>query len=219
MTEVRIDGEKFLINGEPTYRGQSFRGRPVEGLLMNSRMVQATFDDENPETRPRWAYPDTGAWDPERNVREFVAALPAYRVHELIERVKGVEQGGRRLPVGTSYGGGTVPGENVVRASDFLLIHGNGVKDPKRIAEMVDRTREVPGYRPMPILFNEDDHYDFERPENNFVAAVSRYASWGLLDIGQNNYRDGFQCPPVDWSISTERKRAFCDLLKEMTGG
>ena len=27
-------------------------------------------------------------------------------------------------------GGGTIPKENVVRASDFLLLHGNGVKDP-----------------------------------------------------------------------------------------
>ena len=35
---------------------------------------------------------------------------------------------GRRLLTGTSYGGGTVPGENVVRAADFLLLHGNGVK-------------------------------------------------------------------------------------------
>ncbi len=31
----------------------------------------------------------------------------------------------------------------------------------------------------MPILFNEDDHFDFDRPENNMMAAVSEYASWG----------------------------------------
>ena len=44
--------------------------------------------------------------------------------------------------------------ENVVRLS--LLIR-NGVKDPQRIAEMV-RSAAVPGYRPPPILFNEDDY-------------------------------------------------------------
>ncbi|MDA0747697.1 MAG: hypothetical protein O2954_14340 [bacterium] len=337
MTEVTIRDEKFFINGKPTYEGRSFRGYPVEGLLMNNRVVQATFDDLNPETCGRWMYPDTGEWDSERNVREFLAALPAYRecgllavavnfqggspegyskhgqpwentaftpegdflpeyldrmrrvldrldelgmvailgvfyfgqderlvdeaavvraldqsvrwvlekgyknvllevnnecnvrkyeheiltpsrVHELIERATGITVEGRRLLVGTSYGGGTVPQENVVRSSDFLLLHGNGVKDPVRIAEMVDETREVPGYRPVPILFKEDDHYDFEKPMNNFVAAVSQYASWGLLDIGESNYRDGFQCPPVNWGISTERKRAFCNLLKEITG-
>src|SRR5690242_11362203 len=51
---------------------------------MNSRMVQATFDDLNPETRDRWAYPDSGRWDPERNVREFIAMLPEYRRHGLL---------------------------------------------------------------------------------------------------------------------------------------
>ena len=29
----------------------------------------------------QWAYPDTGKWDPERNVREFLAALPEWRRH------------------------------------------------------------------------------------------------------------------------------------------
>jgi hypothetical protein len=70
----------------------------------------------------------------------------------------------------------------------------------------------------MPILFNEDDHYDFDQPENNFLAAVSKGASWGLLDIGENNYKDGYQSPPVNWGISTERKRAWLDLLKAVTG-
>jgi len=95
--------------------------------------------------------------------------------------------------VGTSYGGGTIPKENVVRASDFLLIHGNGVTDPNGIAEMVRKTRAVNGYSPKPILFNEDDHFDFEKPTNNFAAALSEYASWGYFDPGKNNYVDGYQ--------------------------
>ena len=60
QTEVAIDGQRFLLNGRPTYAGRTWRGHRVEGLLMNSRMVQATFDDENPLTAPMWAYPDTG---------------------------------------------------------------------------------------------------------------------------------------------------------------
>jgi hypothetical protein len=120
--------------------------------------------------------------------------------------------------VSASYGGGTLPKENVVRAADFLLLHGNGVSDPKRIGEMVLQTRMVPGYKPKPILFNEDDHYDFEKPDNNFTAAVTAYASWGLYDQGTNNYHDGFQSPPVNWSINTPRKTAFFRLVSEMTG-
>src|SRR5688572_22206004 len=78
-TRLAIDGDRFLVNGRPTYEGRVYRGWPVEGLLLNSRMVQAIFDDRNPETRGRWAYPDTGVWDPERNVAEFLAMLPEYR--------------------------------------------------------------------------------------------------------------------------------------------
>lgn len=334
-TTVTIVGDAFYMNGKPTYPGRTWRGMKIEGLLMNSRMVQGIFDDLNPETRSLWAYPDTGQWDPERNTREFVAAMADWRrhgllaftinlqggspqgysraqpwhnsaiapdgslrsdymrrlerilnkadslgmavilgifyfgqdqrlkdeaaviraldnavewvldrgyrnvlievnnecnvsydhailrperVHELIERVKAHRKDGRRLLVGTSYGGGTVPKENVVRASDFLLMHGNGVGDPSRISRMVREARSVPGYRPMPILFNEDDHFDFDRPMNNMVAAVSEYASWGYFDPGKSNYDDGYQCPPVKWTINTPRKRAFFELLAEMTG-
>lgn len=336
MTHITIEGDQFLIDGELTHKGRTFRGHRIEGLLLNSRMVQATFDDANPETRARWAYPDTGQWDPERNVREFLDALPIYRehgllavtvnfqggspegyskaqpwdnngftpdgeikpayldrmrrvlerldelgmaailgafyfgqderlrdeaaviralynvvtwvlesgyqhvlievnnecdvpryeheilqphrVHELIERAKNITRNGRQLLVGTSYGGGRIARENVVRVSDFILLHGNGVSDPRRIAEMVDQTRAVPGYRPMPVLFNEDDHFDFDQPENNFMAAVSRYASWGYFDPGQNDYHDGYQSVPVNWGLNTDRKRTFFQRVKEMSG-
>jgi hypothetical protein len=337
-TVLTITGEDFQINGMPTYSGRAWNGHRIEGLLLNSRMVQATFDDLNPESAPRWAYPDTGKWDPERNTREFIAALPEWkargllavtvnfqggspegysrdqpwrtggftaegvlrpefadrmrrvldaldkqgmvailgyfyfgqdqqlrdeaavlratdeatrwvleggwrnvlvevnnetdvpkydheilkpaRVHELIQRVRGMERDGYRLMAGTSYGGGSVPKENVVRASDFLLLHGNGVKDPARIREMVRQTRAVPGYRPMPILFNEDDHENFDRPLNHFTAAVSEHVSWGWFDYRRKGegLGEGYQSPPVNWGISSDRKRGFFKLLAEITG-
>ena len=83
-TVVTIAGEDFQLNGQPTYARRSWQGHRIEGLLLNSRMVQATFDDLNPETVSRWAYPDTGKWDPERNVREFIAALPVWKTHGLL---------------------------------------------------------------------------------------------------------------------------------------
>ena len=124
------------------------------------------------------------------------------------------------LFVGTSYGGGAIPESNVVKASDFLLLHGNGVKEPQRIAEMVQQARKVDGYRPMPILFNEDDHFNFENPENNFVAAVTEYASWGYFDFRMNGegFDEGYQSVPVNWQTSSERKRGFYKLLAEITG-
>ncbi|HMO26254.1 MAG TPA: hypothetical protein PKB10_08290, partial [Tepidisphaeraceae bacterium] len=86
QTCLDIDGVDFLINGRPTYEGVEWAGRRIEGLLLNSRMVQAIFDDEHPETRSCWAYLDTGQWDPDRNTREFCDMLPVYRRHGLLAR-------------------------------------------------------------------------------------------------------------------------------------
>jgi len=156
----------------------------------------------------------------ECNVRYDHAILRPDRVHEVIDRVKAMKAGERRLRAGTSYGGGTVPKENVVRASDFLLLHGNGVSKPDRIAEMVRQTRAVPGYTPKPIVFNEDDHFDFDKSENNFIAAVGEHASWGYFDFRMKGegFEEGFQSVPVNWGISSERKRGFFRLLAEITG-
>lgn len=334
-TEVTIHGQAFHINGRPTYEGRSYNGMKLEGLLMNARLVQATFDDLNPGTVGRWAYPD-GPWDPDRNTREFLAAMPLWRehgllaftlnlqggspegysksqpwhnsaftsdgglrpefmarlervldradelgmavilglfyfgqderladeaavargvdnavdwvlgkgyrnvlieinnecnihydhailrpdrVHELIERVRSRQRNGRSLLAGTSYGGGTIPKANVVRVSDFLLLHGNGVREPDRIRKMVDDTRALPAYRNQPILFNEDDHFDFDKPDNNMLAAVSRYASWGYFDFRMKGegFDEGYQSMPANWGISSARKRGFFGLLRRMT--
>ena len=84
VTEVSIEGEQFFVNGEPTYKGRIWNGHKIEGLLMNSRMVQGIYDDLNPETRGMWAYPDTGVWDADRNTTEFIAAMPIWREHGLV---------------------------------------------------------------------------------------------------------------------------------------
>lgn len=335
-TSVSIVGEQFLINGEPTYKGACWQGRPIEGLLFNARLVQATFDDLNPATRDRWAYPDSGVWDAERNTAEFIAAMPDWRahgllaftlslqggspegysetqpwhnsaitlegelredylarlerillradelgmvvilglfyfgqerhlrdetavvravdnavawllarghrnvlveinnecniayqqpilqperVHELILRAKAHTLDGRRLYVSTSYSGGMIPLPNVVDVADFLLLHGNGVAEPERLAALVRQARAVPGYRPMPVLFNEDDHFDFDQPANNFTAAIGEYASWGYFDFRYpgETFDEGYQSVPVNWGISSARKRGFFTLLKVIT--
>jgi hypothetical protein len=337
-TIVSIEGEKFLLNGKPTYAGRMWDGVSIEGRLMNSRMVQGTFDDLNPETRSRWTFPDGKPWDPDRNTREFIAAMPEWRrhgllaftlnfqggspegysrnqpwinnafeadgtlradykarmarildradqlgmvvilgifyfgqderltdeaaviravdqtvdwlftrgdrhviieinnesnvrydhailkpdrVHELIARVRDRKKDGRRFLVGTSYGGGRVPDDSVAKVSDFILIHGNGVKDPARITAMVKQTRALPSWRPMPIVFNEDDHFDFDKPQNNFVAAVRAGASWGYFDyrMKDEGFAEGYQSVPVDWGINSARKKGFFAKLREITGG
>jgi len=83
-TQLSIRGDAFYINGRPTYAGRMYNGKKVEGLLMNTRMVQGIFDDLNPETASRWVYSDTGKWDPDRNTTEFLAAMPEWKRHGVL---------------------------------------------------------------------------------------------------------------------------------------
>ncbi len=302
-------------------------------------MIQALFDDENPETRDVFAYPDTGEWDPDRNVREFVRAIPEWqgdrwrdprldavtinfqcgrpvrhaphqpwivsgfhpdgslredwlhrlklildrtdllgmvvilgyfyaaqeewmkgeeaikrgacnltewllekeythvlievnnecnwaahdilqpqRVHEIIEYVQTIEREGFSYPVTSSFVGGP-PTDEAVDVSDYILIHGNHIGDSNGIGDLLEETRDLPSYEPMPIVFNEDDHYGFESEPNNFSEAIAHGASWGYFDPGVNNYHDGYQCPPVDWGINTDREHTFFDYLDMITTG
>lgn len=342
-TIVSIDGDAFRCNGQPTYPGTR-----IEGRLMNSRMVQATFDDLNPETRPRWDRPGA-RWDARRNTDEFIAQLPVYREHgllavtvnfqggspegyshaqpwhnsgfhadgtlrgdyaqrmgqiidaadalgmvvilglfyfgqdqrltdeaavrracdeatdwlvargdrnvmieitnecdldrvvvdrefythpilrvergaELVRRVQErstgkVDNAAGRLLVSTSQCGGQTLATQLAEAVDFVLVHGNGVEDPAKITELVKACRTVPGYRGQPIVFNEDDHFDFDQPANNLTAAVEAGTSWGYFDyrLEGEAFEEGYQSVPVDWSVGTERKRGFFAALKALS--
>ena len=148
------------------------------------------------------------------------AILQEDRVHELIERVQQTDTGGDPLLVSTSYGGGYLPRRNVVSVADFILLHGNDVHHPADIEKLIMDTRAVEGYTTKPIIFNEDDHYDFDKDTNNMVTATHNYASWGYFDFRKwdEPFEAGFQSIPADWKISSERKRAFFEKVKEITG-
>jgi hypothetical protein len=147
----------------------------------------------------------------------YPAILRPPRIAELIEFAKSEKRGGRRRLVGTSFGGGVVPTAEVAAASDFLLVHGNGADNPRRMTKLIADSRRVAG-RAMPIVVNEDDHFRFDEPSNHMLAAVSAHASWGYFDPGASDYNSGYQCPPVRWDINTDRKKAFFGKVKEITG-
>jgi hypothetical protein len=335
-TSISIKDNQFYINGELTYKGRNWQGHKIEGLLFNSRMVQATFDDLNPVTRAQFSYADTKIWDANRNTDEFIAAMSKWkshgllaftlnlqggsptgygnkgwvnstfdkkgnlqqaymqrlkrvldaadksgmvvivgyfyfgqdeylenetavingvdnitnwllknkyknvlveinnecnisydhkilqpeRVHELLMRVKNNKNGKYRLLVSTSYGGGVLPKTNVVKDADFILLHGNGVQAADTISALVANTKKIEGYSNQPILFNEDDHFNFEADTCNFTTAVRSYASWGYFDYRMKGegFENGYQSVPVDWGINSERKKGFFKKLKEITG-
>ncbi len=335
-TNLSIKGNQFYINDTLTYHGQYYKNQKIEGLLFNARLVQGIFDDLNPTSRNGFAYPDTKIWDPNRNTKEFIAAMPSWyehgmlaftlnlqggsplgygnknwvnstftptgelrpeymqrlrkildkadelgmivilgyfyfgqdqhleneasvinavdqmtdwilkkgyrnilvevnnecdifydheilkapNIHQLIHRIQTAGSSDHRLLVSTSFSGGKIPTANVVQLADYLLLHGNGVEDPTQLAKMVKQTKMVPGYTNKPILFNEDDHYDFEEEVNHFKSAISAYASWGYFDFRRDGeaFENGFQSVPVDWRINSKRKIDFFNMLKQVTG-
>lgn len=157
----------------------------------------------------------------ESNPRYQPPILRPDRVSGVIERVRQMKAGdGHRLLVGTSFGGRVVPSTNAVAVSDFALIHGNGAKEPSQISDLIHRTRAVSTFKPMPVLLNEDDHEGFELPTNNFTAAISEHVSWGWFDYRRNgeNVDQGYQSPPVNWGISSERKHDFFNLCAQISG-
>lgn len=83
-TSVSISDQQFFINGRLTYSGRYWNRHRIEGLLMNSRMVQGIFDDLNPETVKNWEYPDTKKWDADRNTNEFIGNMPVWKSHGLL---------------------------------------------------------------------------------------------------------------------------------------
>jgi hypothetical protein len=342
-TSVAIRGRDFFLDSKPSFAGRSFGGHSIQGLLFTSRMANAIVDDRNPQTRGVWEYPD-GPWDPERNTREFIAALPFYhayglnsvainlqggnpqgygwhqpwqlsgfdetgrmladyrrrleavlaatnalgmvtilgilyigakpalrdeaaviqavddvtdllcagrhtnvlieigneidlpgwkhdivkpgRCRELIARVQQRSAGrlpgpAGRLLVSTSFTIRNTPPDDVLAALDYVLLHGNGCETPAQLCDVIRRAKASRAYRGQPLLINEDDHYDFDKPENNFVTAIAENCGWGFFDYRRERekYADGYQSLPVDWGINSTRKKDFFALLKQVTSG
>ena len=164
----------------------------------------------------------------ECNVNYDHAILRCDRVHELVERVRGIRVNGRSLHASTSLGGGAVPSARLVAASDFVLLHGNGVREPSRLVEMVRQVRALDPAASKPIVINEDDQpwrvaaQGWGEAGNNFVAAVANHVSWGFFDFRleaeDEAVNEGYQSIPVNWTMASARKRAFFDRLAAITG-
>jgi len=160
------------------------------------------------------------------------------RQHEMVSTLRAEFPG---LYVSTSGGGVKVatgqgmPPRSLVQAVDYVLIHGNGTRPPE-LAEAIQSVRAMPEYAadPKPIVINEDSP-----AVPNLDAAWRNGASWGYYDQGFEGQADdpylhyaprprwntnpyealnGFQTPPVNWSINTPFKRAFFDRVAEVTG-
>src|SRR5439155_12365575 len=119
-----------------------------------------------------------------------------------------------KLKVGVSWKGGEQPSDAVITQEDFVLLHGNGI-DGTQLQALIASTRQSAAYKanPTPIVVNEDS-----TSVANLDASVAGGVSWGYLDTGQNNYLDGFQRVPVNWTINTDAKKAFFAETLKLAG-
>ena len=208
------DGQGMVVIAGYFYFGQSPR------FSGNEAVVRAT------DEATRWLL--DGGWrnvlveiNNESNPKYLPPILRPDRVSELISRVRQTKaRDGHTLLAGTSFGGCVVPATNVIAVSDFALIHGNGATRTEQITGLIRQTRALPTFKPMPVLINEDDHENFDQPVNHLTAAVSEHVSWGWFDYRRKGEGpdEGYQSPPVDWGIRSERKRAFFQICRELTG-
>jgi hypothetical protein len=164
-TEVAIVGDAFDVNGRPTYEGRRYEGARIEGLLMNSRVVQGIFDDANEATVSRWAYPDTGKWDPDRNTDEFVAAME-------LRRACGV------LSFTINLQGGSPQGYSKVQPRRNSAFRANGSLKPEymaRLKKILDRADEL-GMAPIVGYFysGQDQHLEGDAAVTRAVDEATR---------------------------------------------
>eukprot|EP01084_Bolivina_argentea_P002109 3875_1 len=336
-TSVSIDGTNFKINGEITY--SKAKNSNVHGLLINSRMINAIFDNSKQEYNYLFTYPDTKKWDPQRNTKEYVGNLTKYKNYGMLAFTVGLQGGNPfgygfnepknisgqpwinsaydekngnlisayfdrltqvlneaddigMIPIvqlfyaaqvnrmndnsqmnalnktldwlenagytnilievanecngcngyasesempetikyirkytkgkyilGSSLGGGHTPSPDLIDAVDMIMLHGNG-QSPSGITKMINTVKGTSAYKnkPKPIIFNEDDHYDFDKSSNNFKSAVDGHASWGIfVDCNQTTAGDyiyGYQCVPAAWDVNTPIKKSFFNAVQ-----
>lgn len=93
------------------------------------------------------------------------------------------------------------------------------------MVKLIETTRKLIGDQIKPIVNNEDDrpwrdaHQGFGETGKNMIACVENGVSWGYFDFRQKgeSLEQGFQNPPVDWRINSERKKQFFELLRKIT--
>lgn len=90
-TVLTIEGDRFFINGAPTYSEIPGSGDSVRGLLMNLRMIQGVFDDKADANR---FHRFGKIFRPDANTGELIAALPQWRACGVRAFTVGFQGGG-----------------------------------------------------------------------------------------------------------------------------
>jgi hypothetical protein len=207
--EIAIDGTRFLADGKPTYQGTEWQTKPIEGLLMNSRMIQAIFDDECQHTRKSWVYPDTGVWDPDRNTNEFCAQLPTYRAYGLLAVTVGLQGGGAIFApeVYDHYVNSAYRPDGTLKQAYFDRL--------LRIIRAADSTG-------MAVIVNYFYSKQVSRiPKDKVILAITEHMTDWLLRTGHRNILVDVANESGDWwnrpVLEPENIHNIIDIVKSVT--
>lgn len=82
-----------------------------------------------------------------------------------------------------------------MKAADFILVHGNGVSVTSRMTDSIHTIRTMLGEGLKPIVFNEDDHTDFEKADSHMAVVAAEHVSWGFFDYRRSGeaFENGYQ--------------------------
>jgi hypothetical protein len=178
MLDLTIREGSFYQGGAPTYTTRS--GFPdaderLAGLLLNHRVVHGIFDDLG-EDRDRWAYPDTGVWDPDRNTDLFVEAMSFWREHGVIAFTIGLQGG-------NPFISSPPPEGESVESVDASAFAPDGSLRPafmERLARILDRAKELDM---VPIINYFYQGANRRVREDRLEAAIDNATTW-LLEQG-----------------------------------
>ncbi|MEX2377599.1 MAG: hypothetical protein WD848_06170 [Dehalococcoidia bacterium] len=183
-TSVSISGEKFFINGRATHRGVSWNGHSIEGLLLNSRMVNGVYDATDGVV-PRGMEP----WDPRKNTEDFIASMRSWREKGLDAIAINMQGGSNRCH---GFFGDDQPIENNLfgkSGTQAFDDHQNGIDSPfsQYLVRMGSVIREADDLGMVVILglfyFGQDQRID---DGDGVVAAVDATVDW-VLENGWTN--------------------------------
>ena len=75
---------------------------------------------------------------------------------------------------------------------------------------MIDGVKKSSLYKKQPIIVNEAS-----TKSSYLDYCISQGVGWGYYDQGSNNYKDGYQSPPINWGINTSKKTDFFNRVSK----
>jgi len=196
QTVVGIQGSQFTLNGKPTYTASS--GFPsaspsIKGTLLNVRAVQGIFDDAHyPAMGSRehpyksslgepvfWDYPN-GPFSADRNLNEFLTALPAWRRAGVLAFTVNLQGGG---PSDGNFGIHNQPQLN----SGFDP-HGN-LKPAyaARLRRVIEKADQLGMVVIVGYFYQGSEHWIDMAPGDEYVKEAIRQASLFLKTLPNRN--------------------------------